>query len=268
MFNRLACASKSLALVTAILASSGITASAWTLDDTATGATLLDGVLRLFGDVTGAAKQAQAADIEADRRSLIAAGGCVVNEVQVAIKQVWGHDEAVKRFYEMVNDGAIARNLWVKCRPALRVSTWELPAVQQVVINVWNADIARLEQANERKAAGEKAMIEASKTYSKCLETTATQLALVSDEMVAAIFKAANVICADQREAIASIATSQGLGVAEAMDYAEKRGEEVAAAAVIVARTKAKAAGAESAPPQPQAVKHYNTDMGRDTSSR
>ena len=117
-------------------------ASAWTSDDTATAATLLDGVLRLFDDVAGVAKQAQAADIEADRRALIASGGCVVTDVQAAIKQVWGRDEAVKRFYGMVNNGAIARNLWTKCRPELRVSTWELSAVQQVVVNVWNADVA------------------------------------------------------------------------------------------------------------------------------
>ncbi|MFZ0604746.1 MAG: hypothetical protein WAN05_25875 [Roseiarcus sp.] len=341
MFNRLAltCASKSLALATAIMAASCVPASAWTSDDTATAATLLDGVLRLFDDVAGAAKQAQAADIEADRRALIASGGCVVTDVQAAIKQVWGRDEAVKRFYGMVNNGAIARNLWTKCRPELRVSTWELSAVQQVVVNVWNADVAeenartaltneiaqydgcvdqhvatavdqgirdkltreevavaldkacgplahlksvareasadavdritaysttsierqfnlRVQQANEQKAAAETAMIEVSKTYSQCLEATASQLALVSDEMAAAIFKAANVICADQREAIAGVATKQGLGVAEAMDYAEKRGEEVATAAVILARTKAKASDAESPPPQPQTVKH------------
>ena len=144
MFNRLAltCASKSLALATAIMAASCVPASAWTSDDTATAATLLDGVLRLFDDVAGVAKQAQAADIEADRRALIASGGCVVTDVQAAIKQVWGRDEAVKRFYGMVNNGAIARNLWTKCRPELRVSTWELSAVQQVVVNVWNADVA------------------------------------------------------------------------------------------------------------------------------
>ena len=76
--------------------------------------------------------------------------------------------------------------------------------------------------------------------------------------MAAAIFKAANVICADQREAIAGVATRQGLGVAEAMDYAEKRGEEIATAAVILARIKAKAGGAKSAPPQPQTIKHDN----------
>jgi hypothetical protein len=116
----------------------------------------------------------------------------------------------------------------------------------------------RGEQANEHKVAAEKAMMEASKTYSQCLRTTASQLALVSDELAAAIFKAANVICADQREAIAGVATSQGLRVAEAMDYAEKRGEEVATVAVIMARTKAKASGAESPPPQPQTVKHDN----------
>jgi hypothetical protein len=85
----------------------------------------------------------------------------------------------------------------------------------------------RVEQADEHKAAADKAMIEVSKTSSQCLRTTASQLALVSDEMAAAIFKAANVISADQREAIAGVATKQGLGVAEAIDYAEKRGEEV-----------------------------------------
>jgi hypothetical protein len=83
----------------------------------------------------------------------MASGGCVVTDVQVALKQVWGHDEAVKRFYELVNNGAIARHLWAKCRPALRVSTWELSAVQQVVVNVWNADVAeenaRIALANE-----------------------------------------------------------------------------------------------------------------------
>jgi hypothetical protein len=62
-------------------------------------------------------------------------------------------------------------------------------------------------------------------------------------------------MCADQREAIAGVATKEGLGVAEAMDYAEKTGEAVATAAVIMTRTKAKASGAES-PPQPQTVKH------------
>lgn len=343
MFTRLAltCVSRSFALAMGVLASSGIPASAWTPDDTATAATLLDGVLRLFGDVAGAAKQAQAADIEADRWALIAGGECVVTDVQASIKQVWGRDEAVKRFYEMVNDGAIARHLWAKCRPALRVSTWELLAVQQVVVNVWNADVARenartalaneitqydgcidqhvatavdqgirdnltraevavvldkacgtlahlksvapdasadaanritaystatierqfnlrVQQADEHKAVAEKAMIEVSKTYDQCLESVASRLALASDEMAAAIFKAANVICADQREAIAGVATRQGLAVAEAMDYAEKRGEEVATAAVILARTKIKPSDAESAPPQPQTVKHDN----------
>ena len=116
MFNRLALAwvSKSLALATAILAASSITASAWTPDDTATAATLLDRVLRLFGEVAGAAKQAQAGDIE-DRPALIASGECVVTDVQAAIKHVRGRDEAVKRFYGMVNNGAIARHLWTKC---------------------------------------------------------------------------------------------------------------------------------------------------------
>jgi hypothetical protein len=96
------------------------------------------------------------------------------------------------------------------------------------------------------------------KTYSQCLGATASQLALASDEMAAAIFKAANVICADQREAIAGVATSQGLAVAEAMDYAEKRGEEAATVAVIMARTKTKAGDTKSAPPQPETVKHCN----------
>ena len=156
----------------------------------------------------------------------------------------------------MVNDGAIARNLWAKCRQALCVSTWELSAVQQFVVNVWNADVAeetartaltneiaqydgcvdrhvaaavdqsirdnltreevavaldmacgplahlksvareasadavnritaysttaigrrfnlRVQQANEQKAAAEKAKIEVSKTYSQCLEAIA-----------------------------------------------------------------------------------------------
>ena len=53
----------------------------------------------------------------------------------------------------------------------------------------------------------------------------------------------------DQREAIAGVATRQGLAVAKAMDYAEKRGEEVATAAVTTTRTKAKASGAETALP-------------------
>ena len=96
--------------------------------------------MRLFGEVAGAAKQAQAGDIEDP--ALIASGECVVTDVQAAIKHVRGRDEAVKRFYGMVNNGAIARHLWTKCRPELRVSTWELVPVQQVVINVWNADVA------------------------------------------------------------------------------------------------------------------------------
>jgi hypothetical protein len=335
----LARASKSLALATSVMAGLCVPASAWTPDDTATAATLLDGVLRLFGDVAGAARRAQAADIEADRHALIASGECVVTDVQVAIKQVWGRDEAVKRFYEMVNDGAIARHLWAKCRPALRVSTWELSAVQQVVVNVWNANVAeetartalaneiaqydgcvdrqvatavdqgirdnltreevaaaldkacgplvhiksvapdasadavkriaaysatsierqfilRVQETNERKATAERAMVEASKKYSQCLVTTASQLALASDEPAAAIFKAANVMCADQREAIAEAATRQGENVAEAMDNIERRGEEAATAAVITVRIKAKATGAESSPPQLQADKH------------
>jgi hypothetical protein len=38
------------------------------------------------------------------------------------------------------------------------------------------------------------------------------------------IFKAANVMCADQREAIAEAATSQGGNVAEAMDKRREKG--------------------------------------------
>jgi len=335
----LSVAAKSLAFASAIMSALCVPASAWTPDDTTTAATLLEGVLRLFDDMAGAARQARTADIEADRQALTAGGVCVVAEVQSALKQAWGREEAVKRFYDGINDGAIARQLWVKCRPALRVSTWELSAVQQVVVKVWNADVAednarsalnneivqydgcvdrhvtavvdqgihdnltreeiasaldkscgtlahlesvapdasadafkritaysataierqfnlRAQETNERKATAEKRMVEASKIYSQCLVVTASQLALASDEPASAIFKAANVMCADQREAIAEAATRQGANVAEAMDNIEKRGEEAATAAVIAVRIKAKAAGAESTPSQTQVGKH------------
>jgi hypothetical protein len=96
----------------------------------------------------------------------------------------------------------------------------------------------RVQQAPERKATAEKAKIEASITYSECLVATASQLAVASTEPPSVIFRAANVTCADQRESIAQAATSQGDRVVEAMDYVEKRGEEVVTTAVNAVRAK------------------------------